>query len=145
MSLYGYGIAGQQAPIWEVAAWFNLSENQSRLDLPDLTGKVIYLYGFQAWCAGCHSHGFPTLKIVREKFKDAVDVAFVAVQTVFEGFEENTFARAQEVAQQYQLNIRLATTPASFNRLKPFPQSRRGAANPIASVAAIINAGNGQG
>lgn len=105
MSNYGYGIAGQKAPAWEVATWFNLSPTQQCLELSDFANKVIYLYNFQAWCRGCHVYGFPTLKTVSEHFKVAADVAFVVLQTVFEGFEQNTLARAQEVAQQYQLQM----------------------------------------
>ncbi len=40
-----------------------------------------------------------------ERFKDAEDVAFVAVQTVFEGFSTNTADRAWETAREYKLTI----------------------------------------
>ena len=40
-----------------------------------------------------------------DRFKDAEDVAFVAVQTVLEGFSTNTADRAWETAREYKLTI----------------------------------------
>jgi thiol-disulfide isomerase/thioredoxin len=99
------GILDQPAPTWSIDQWINLPEGAKSLDVHDLRGKVIYLYGFQAWCPGCHSHGFPALKQVMSRFKGDTDVAFVAVQTVFEGFGRNTFDRVKEIAQRYDLDI----------------------------------------
>lgn len=99
------GILGQKAPNWDVADWFNLPSGATRLEITDLSSKVVYLYCFQAWCPGCHSSGFPTLKAVHERFKDEPAVEFVAIQTVFEGFEVNTLDRAREIATQYDLQI----------------------------------------
>ena len=94
------GIADMPAPEWDVPTWFNLAEGQSQLKLADLSEKVIYLYCFQAWCPGCHSHGFPTMAATRKTFADA-DVAFVAVQTVFEGHHVNTADRAIAAANEH--------------------------------------------
>jgi thiol-disulfide isomerase/thioredoxin len=63
------------------------------------------MLGFQSWCPGCHSRGFPTLKQLIEDYKTADDVAFVAVQTVFEGYSTNTTQRAWDTARQYKLDI----------------------------------------
>ena len=70
-----------------------------------LQDKVIYLYCFQSWCPGCHSHGIPTLKMVKEQFEDASDLVFVAVQTVFEGFNVNTLEAAKKTAERHTLTI----------------------------------------
>ena len=100
------GIQGQVAPPWKVSEWFNTSpEESSTVELSDFDGKVVYLYCFQSWCPGCHSSGFPTLTAVHEAFKDDPDVAFVAVQTVFEGYHANTLERAIEIAKKYSLTI----------------------------------------
>jgi len=99
------GIQGRKAPSWGVEQWINLPENKDTLDIDDYRGKVLYLYCFQSWCPGCHKHGFPTLKEMIGRFEDDEDVAFVAVQTVFEGFHTNTFERAKEVAERYELEI----------------------------------------
>ncbi len=78
------GILGRPAPSWGVQRWINLPDDATSLDVGDFEGKVLYLYCFQSWCPGCHSQGFPTLQTMIERYRDADDVAFVAVQTVFE-------------------------------------------------------------
>lgn len=99
------GIVGKPAPKWTVEKWINFPEGGSTLDVGSYRGKVIYLYCFQAWCPGCHARGFPTLQRMIKKYGDNEDMAFVAVQTVFEGFGANTFARAKQIAQKYNLTI----------------------------------------
>ncbi|MCH8242855.1 MAG: redoxin family protein [Planctomycetes bacterium] len=99
------GIVGKAAPSWGVTEWINLPEKKTTLDVADFQGKVVYLFCFQSWCPGCHSSGFPTLRTMIDRFKDAEDVAFVAVQTVFEGFSTNTADRAWETAREYKLTI----------------------------------------
>ena len=99
------GILGKQAPSWGVTEWKNLPEGKKQLDLKDFKGKVVYLYCFQSWCPGCHKYGFPTLKKAISNFKGDKGVAFVAVQTVFEGASVNTPARAWSTARKYDLKI----------------------------------------
>jgi len=99
------GIAGQEAPAWGVTEWLNLPEGRERLDVGDFENKVIYLYGFQAWCPGCHRHGFPALKKIIGRYGDDPGVAIVAVQTTFEGFASNGLDDARRVADRYELSI----------------------------------------
>ncbi len=99
------GIEGQKAPSWGVGQWINLPPGTSTIDVGDFQGKVVYLYGFQSWCPGCRRYGFPTLNTLLGEYDDAEDVAFVAVQTVFEGFSTNTARRAWETARQFDLDI----------------------------------------
>ncbi len=107
------GIEGRPAPAWDVSHWENLSEGKSSLDIADFAGKVVYLFGFQSWCPGCHSHGFPTLRAVRGTFEDQDEVAFVAVQTVFEGFGVNTAEKAKESCDKFGLDIPCGHDPGS--------------------------------
>ena len=97
------GITGQIAPDWEVDRWFGLPAGQTQLRLSEITSPVVYLYCFQSWCPGCHSHGFPTMAAVRTQVPDD-QVAFVAVQTVFEGHEVNTAERAVASVAQHGLD-----------------------------------------
>jgi thiol-disulfide isomerase/thioredoxin len=99
------GIKGHPAPPWEVTQWHQLPEGKTELGLNDFKGKVIYLYGFQSWCPGCHSSGFPTLKKVSDHYVGDDAVAFVAVQTVFEGFSSNTFENVKAIAKKYDLKM----------------------------------------
>jgi thiol-disulfide isomerase/thioredoxin len=88
-----------------VTEWINLPPGTQALDIDDLRGKVVYMLGFQTWCPGRHSRGFPTLKQLIREYENADDVAFVAVQTVFEGYSTNTPPGAWETARRYQLDI----------------------------------------
>lgn len=100
-----YGIAGYKAPKWGVDSWLNSPIKGQGPTLADYEGKVLYLYFFQSWCPGCHSHGFPTLNSLKERYADHPNVAFVAIQTVFEGFATNTFDAAKATAKKHQLDI----------------------------------------
>ena len=102
------GIPGKPGPRWFVDQSLNLPSGQEKIDIKDFRGIVLHLSCFQAWCRGCHSSGFSTLQKVMSRFKDSDDVAFVAVQTVFEGFASNTFDHAKQVARSYKLTIPVA-------------------------------------
>jgi thiol-disulfide isomerase/thioredoxin len=102
---YRSGILNQPAPVWSVQKWINLPEGRSRIEIDDYRGKVLYLFCFQSWCPGCHSHGFPTLQKVISEFEGNDDLAFVALQTVFEGFQTNTFEAAIKTARDFALDI----------------------------------------
>ncbi len=99
------GILDRKAPNWEVQEWIQLPEGSAAIEVTDLQGKVVYLYCFQSWCPGCHSHGFPTLQKVIQQYGSDPEVAIVAIQTTFEGFAHNGPGQAKEVAQKYDLNI----------------------------------------
>ncbi|MFB3139045.1 MAG: peroxiredoxin family protein, partial [Phycisphaerales bacterium] len=99
------GIAGTKAPNWGVAQWINLPQDKQAIDVADFKGKVVYLLCFQSWCPGCHARGFPTLLQLISSYDDTDDVAFVAVQTTFEGFAANSAQRAWETARRYKLDI----------------------------------------
>lgn len=99
------GIVGQQAPKWETSKWIGLPEGKTSLDVDDIKGKVTYLYFFQSWCPGCHSRGFPTLKALEQKFRNQSDVAFVAIQTTFEGHRTNTPDKLEAMSKRYNLKI----------------------------------------
>lgn len=125
-----YGIAGEPAPEWGVTQWFNLPKGQNTLGLEDVAADVVYLYCFQSWCPGCHSHGFPTLIDVNNYFSDDDDVAFVAIQTVFEGFEVNTLEGARGVASRYGLDIPFGHDTGPDGRLSLVMQRYRTGGTP---------------
>jgi thiol-disulfide isomerase/thioredoxin len=94
------GIVGQEAPSLRDVKWVQTVDDIT----PSVEeGKVNYLFFFQSWCPGCHSHGFPTLKALHEKISNEVN--FIAVQTVFEGFNTNTKERAVADVQSFGLDI----------------------------------------
>jgi len=112
----GLGVLDTEAPAWKADTWFNLPDGKTSLDIADYEGKVVYLYGFQSWCPGCHSQGFPTMQKLIEKFQKADDVAFVAVQTAFEGFSTNTAANAKATGERYSLSIPIGHSGAEGKR-----------------------------
>ncbi len=123
------GILDSKAPAWRVEAWHNLPDGRKSIDLDDYRGKVVYLYGFQSWCPGCHKYGFPTLQELTRRFKDQDDVAFVAVQTTFEGFEVNTSDKALETVRQYALDIPVGHSGRA-NAPSPLMRDYRGGGTP---------------
>jgi thiol-disulfide isomerase/thioredoxin len=94
------GIVGSPAPPLSEVQWVGLGDAAP----PAIRkGEVTYLFFFQSWCPGCHSHGFPTLKALEAQFKGRVD--FIPIQTVFEGFGTNTPRRAARDVQSFGLNL----------------------------------------
>ncbi len=102
----GYGIEGDKAPELEVARW--IDGNGKEMDAPKLAnniGKYTVLFCYQSWCLGCHSAGLPMLKKMVDGLKGNRKVEFLAVQTVFEGFEANTYDKIRETQLKYDLKI----------------------------------------
>ncbi len=124
------GISGLAAPEWEVSEWFNLPDSGSTLHLRDFEDRVVYLYCFQSWCPGCHSHGFPTMKAVVESFADRPEVAFVAVQTVFEGFEVNTAQAALDTVAEFGLDIPIGHDVGPGQTVSPLMMDYRSGGTP---------------
>ena len=100
-----YGIVGQSAPSWDIAQWIGPDGQKIKsIELSKLGHGYKVIYCFQSWCPGCHSHGFPSLK----KMVDGLEgepVAFVVIQTVFEGHEQNGFEKVLETQKRYGLRI----------------------------------------
>lgn len=101
-----YGIVGQVAPELNVAEWVDGDGNPlDNVKLADYAGKFKVLYCFQSWCPGCHSSGLPALQKMVDAFAGDDRVAFLVIQTVFEGREANTYEKMLEVQQRYGLKI----------------------------------------
>ena len=99
-----YGIIGRPAPELRVPTW--VDNVDGKLLLAEIEQPIIYLYAFQAWCPGCNQHGFPTLRTIKRSLEElGLDdqVKFIAVQTVFEGFGENTARAARAKLVDYGL------------------------------------------
>ena len=100
-----FGIVGRPAPELRVPVWLSGVESGG-LQIAEIEQPVIYVFGFQSWCPGCHSHGFPALQETKEKLRaKGLDgqVKFIVVQTVFEGHDINTAEAARESVARYGL------------------------------------------
>ena len=115
MSLYATGIENQKAPSFGVDTWIQTNGKKS-LDIEDFKGKVLYLYGFQSWCPGCHKHGFPTLKELAKHYKGDDKVAFVAIQSAFEGHFFNSVTAAEKIISLYSLDMPVGHSGSSEKR-----------------------------
>jgi len=115
LNLNALGIRGEKAPSFGVDTWLQ-TNGASSLDINDYKGKVLYVYGFQAWCPGCHSHGFPTLQKLSKHYKGDDKVAFVAIQTVFEGFMVNSVNAAKDIIKKYSLTMPIGHSGSEENK-----------------------------
>jgi hypothetical protein len=123
------GIAGQIAPQWNIQSWINAEGKPTTVTLDDYHGKAVHLFCFQSWCPGCHSSGFPTLLEVMRQIRADEPIAFVIVQTVFEGFEQNTQDKVRQTQLRYGLTIPMGHDPGdeeTGNRSRILTQYRTG-------------------
>ncbi|WP_437397276.1 peroxiredoxin family protein [Flagellimonas lutimaris] len=98
-----------KAPEFYVKDW--IDANGSKIEpirLSDFEGKFKIVYCFQSWCPGCHSKGLPDLQKMVNALQGNNNVVFLAVQTVFEGYHENTYDKMMETQKQYALKIPFA-------------------------------------
>lgn len=95
-----------KAPEFNVKDWVDENGNKTgQIKLSDFKGKFKVVYCFQSWCPGCHSVGLPNLQKLVKALKGNDKVAFIAIQTVFEGHHENTFDKMLETQKKYELKI----------------------------------------
>ncbi len=102
-----FGILGQRAPAIEGSFWIDPDGEPTTFAMSEIAGRWVYLKCFQSWCPGCHKHGFPALARVSKAFEGDERVAFVGLQTVFEGFWTNTPDKIREIQQRYALRMKI--------------------------------------
>ncbi len=106
-----YGIVGYMAPDWNVEQWVDEKGKPAKIKKHHYDWKIKVLFCFQSWCKGCHQVGFPVLKEMVDALKNDDRIAFFAVQTVFEGHNENTFEKIAELQKKYKLKIPFGHDP----------------------------------
>lgn len=95
-----------KASEFDVKQWIDANGNKTEpINLSDFNGKFKVVYCFQSWCPGCHSKGLPDLKKMVDALSGNTNVVFLAIQTVFEGHNENTYEKMVETQTQYDLKI----------------------------------------
>jgi len=95
-----------KAKEFNVRHWIDADGKETdQIKLADFEGKFKVVYCFQSWCPGCHSKGLPDLKKMVTALQENDKVVFLAVQTVFEGYEANTYEKIIETQKQYELKI----------------------------------------
>jgi thiol-disulfide isomerase/thioredoxin len=95
-----------RAAEFNVNQWVDANGNKTNpIHLSDFKGKFKILYCFQSCCPGCHSKGLPDLKKIVDALDGNKNLVFLAIQTVFEGHDINTFEKMVETQKRYELNI----------------------------------------
>jgi hypothetical protein len=95
-----------RAPEFNVENWIDANGNKTKpIKLSDFRGKFKVIYCFQSWCPGCHSKGLPDLKTMIDAIDGNDIVMFLAIQTVFEGHENNTYDKMVATQKRYKLKI----------------------------------------
>lgn len=95
-----------KAPEFNINQWIDANGNETKpIKLSDFKGKFKIVYCFQSWCPGCHSKGLPDLKKMVEALEGIENLVFLAIQTVFEGYDDNTYKKMVETQKQYELQI----------------------------------------
>ena len=106
-----YGIVGYMAPDWEVEKWIDEKGKPTTIKKDHYNWKTKVLFCFQSWCKGCHQVGFPALQKMVNALNHDDRIEFFAVQTVFEGHEENTYEKIIELQKKYKLKIPFGHDP----------------------------------
>lgn len=106
-----YGIVGYMAPDWGVEKWIDKKGKPTDIKKYNYDWKIKVIFCFQSWCKGCHQFGFPALQKMVDALKDDDRISFFAVQTVFEGYDENTFEKIKEIQKKYNLKIPFGHDP----------------------------------
>lgn len=106
-----------KAPEFDVNQWVDGNGNKiEALKLSDFKDKFKIVFCFQSWCSGCHSKGLPDLKKMVDAFEGNDKIAFLAVQTVFEGHDTNTYEKMLETQKQYDLKIPFGHDKGGYGR-----------------------------
>lgn len=99
------GIAGERAPDLNVTTWFQLPAGKEKVELSDYKDKVVAILFFQHWCKASQERELPVLKSLVEKYQGNDGIVFLAIQTAFEGFTENTPDKLPVTAEKFGLKI----------------------------------------
>ena len=99
------GIEGQKATLINISTWHQLPEGKKELELTDYQGKVIVMLFFQHWCKASQERELPVLKNLVERYKGNDEIVFLAIQTAFEGFLDNTPDKLRVTAKKFALDI----------------------------------------
>lgn len=69
-----------------------LNDNEQRVPLADLKGKVVFINFWATWCPPCKAE-MPSIQVLKDKFKDNDSVEFMLVEIDGEKEKANTFMK----------------------------------------------------
>lgn len=105
------GIEGREAPLLDVETWIQLPDGKDKVEITDYPGKIVVLLFFQHWCRASQERELPVLKKLVDHYKGNDGIVFLAIQTTFEGFLENTSDKLALTAKKFDLDIPFGHSP----------------------------------
>ena len=99
------GIQGQKAPLLYISTWHQLPEGKELVELTDYKDKIVVMLFFQHWCKSSQEISLPILKNLVSKYEGNDGIVFLAIQTAFEGFLDNTPDKLAVTAEKFGLKI----------------------------------------
>ncbi len=111
------GIQGQKAPLLNVSDWHQLPGGKDKLEITDFEGKIIVLLFFQHWCQASQERELPVLQNLTKHYEGNDGIVFLAIQTAFEGFLDNTPDKLPVTAKKFGLKIPLG----HYTKVPAFP------------------------
>jgi thiol-disulfide isomerase/thioredoxin len=105
------GIEGEKAPELAVDTWIQLPKGKDRLLLSDYPDKIIVLLFFQHLCRASQERELPVLKNLVEHYKGNDGIVFIAIQTTFESYLDNTADKLPVTAKKFGLKIPFGHSP----------------------------------
>lgn len=99
------GIQGKKAPLLNVSDWYQLPEGKEKVEITDYEGKIVVLLFFQHWCQASQERELPVLKNLVNHYAGNDGIVFLAIQTAFEGFLDNTPDKLPVTAEKFGLKI----------------------------------------
>jgi thiol-disulfide isomerase/thioredoxin len=99
------GIQGQKAPLLNVGDWYQLPEGKDKVEITDYEGKIVVLLFFQHWCEASQERELPVLQKLVKHYEGNDGIVFLAIQTAFEGFLDNTPDKLAVAAKKFDLTI----------------------------------------
>jgi len=99
------GIQGLKAPPFGSTEWIQLPADKESIEITDFAGKYVVILFFQSTCEASMKRAFPTMKKLVKKFGGETGIQFLAVQTPFEDFTDNTLSKLESTATSFDLNI----------------------------------------
>lgn len=99
------GIEGEIAPPLNVPDWYQAPAGKDRVELSDYKGKIVVMLFFQHWCKASQERELPVLQKLVKHYKGNDGIVFLAIQTVFEGYMDNTIDKLPVTAKKFELDI----------------------------------------
>jgi len=100
-------MVGKPAPDWtDVSHWVNLPEGKESLGPQDFKGKILVLVFVQKSCQGSQRRMLPLVKqLADQAAEQGAPLAFVAIQTAFQQFKQNTPEAVAEMAERHGITF----------------------------------------